>query len=577
MKKHPIRRALARTLRGSPALAALLLLSVCGAVALALAPPQLLRAIIDRGLVGGDRGALPGYAAAYLAVLAAAGLAELTKEGTLSVLGQRLLCAVRRDMMEKLTCVRAGFFSENEGGAVVARLTADVDAVGALFSGGVVGMAVDLCKLVGIVVSIWLFSAGLGVLTLALLPGIALVTRAFQKRMLGAQVENRVQLARVTGRIGETLANRRTVKACAKEGYMEARYADCLAENFRTIDRVNHLDALFSCVVQAVRAAMIAAVVLLTARGEGAFGVTVGMLAASIELIAGLFAPIENLGTELDNIQKAAAGVRRVGAFFEEPERPAYDPALTAAALVPDRARLTVELQDVSFAYDADTPVLRGVSLRVEAGARVTFAGRTGAGKTTLFRLLLGQLDPDAGAVLVCGRDVRRIPPAARRAVFGYVDQGCLLIAGTVAEQVSLRDARVSRGQVTRALRLVGLWDTVERLPRGMDTPLTGGGGLSRGERQLLAIARAIVLDPPLLLLDEITAGLDAVTEQRLNEALARAGEGRTILSISHRMSGLRPDDTVVLLADGRISGRMTAAAYEESRRAAQKWDGEPS
>lgn len=576
MKAHPVRRALGRTLRRSPWLAALLALSVCAAVALALAPPQILRGLVDRCFTGGDRAALPGYAAAYLAALAAAGLAELAKEGALAVLGQRLLCAVRRDMMDKLTRVRAGFFTENEGGAVVSRLTADVDAIGALFSGGVVGMAVNLCKLVGIVASIWLFSAGLGLLALALLPCIACVTRAFQRRMLGAQIENRVQLARVTGRIGETLASRRTVKACAKEGYMEARYADCLAENFRTVDRVNHLDALFSCVVQTVRAAAIAAVVLLVGGGRGALGVTVGMLAASIELVAGLFAPIENLGAELDNIQKARAGMRRVAAFFAELERPAPDAALTAAALAPDGARLTIELREVSFAYDADTPVLRGVSLRVNAGERVTFAGRTGAGKTTLFRLLLGQLDPDAGAVLVCGQDVRRIPPAARRAVFGYVDQGCLLIAGTVAEQVSLRDARVSRGQVEAALRLVGLWDTVSRLPRGMDTPLAGAGGLSRGERQLLAIARAVVLDPPLLLLDEITAGLDAVTEQRLSAALARAGEGRTILSISHRMSGLRPDDAVLLLRDGRIAGRMTAEAYEKSRRAARAWEGEP-
>jgi ATP-binding cassette subfamily B protein len=422
-----------------------------------------------------------------------------------------------------------------------------------MFTGGVIGMLVDCLKIVGIVASIWMFDARLGLLSLAALPAIALITRFFQRRMLGAQIANRAQTAALNSHISESVRNGKTIKVFHRERYMENRYRDMLDENFRTVEKINFYDAIFPCVIQIARSLIIATVVVLASREIRFLGITAGMIAASIEFVSNLFDPVENIGMEFQSVQEAVAGIRRVNEFESEREDDAKDETLTAEKVIGPDGAVRIAFNGLSFAYDNGADVLAGITLGIRPREKVSFTGRTGVGKTTLFRLVMGLLKPTEGSVTLNGVDAYSIPNAEKKKLFGYVDQGFALIDGTVADQISLKDESISREAIERAVALVELHDYVAGLEKGYDTPVHGDALFSQGQRQLLAIARAIVLDPPILLLDEMTANLDSVTEEKVVAALERAGESRTILAISHRPSSMIASDVVVILENGRV------------------------
>jgi ATP-binding cassette subfamily B protein len=275
-------------------------------------------------------------------------------------------------MMEKLEKVNALFFTENGSGAVVSRFTNDVEAINSLFTGGIIGMLVDCFKVIGIVISIWLFSAELGLLTLIILPVIYIITRMFQKRMLKAQIENRIIVGKVNNHLSESLKNIRMVKVYSKEKYMEDRFKNYLDENFQTVEKVNFYDSVFSPIIQLLRAAVIAAIVILSTNQSSILGITIGMVAASIDLITNLFTPIENLGMELQNIQQAVSGIRRVQDFFSEKEV-VHQPSGNVT-LLSDGVELS--FNDVSFRYAENTEVLQNICLHFKPHENVTFVGR---------------------------------------------------------------------------------------------------------------------------------------------------------------------------------------------------------
>lgn len=558
MKNNMVRNSILHVVKRNAGITLLLLLTVFGAVIVSLIPPQILKLIIDRHLVPKNSSGLSTLAFAYMAAILFIGVFDFMKEVVLTVLGQKISTQIRTKMMLKLERLNAGYFSLNETGAVVSRFTNDVDAISSLFTGGIIGMIVDCFKIIGIVISIWLFNSELGMVTVLLLPLIYGIIRLFQKSMLKAQIKNRVLIGQLNTHIAESLKNIQMIKTFSKEVYMEGRYTANLEENFKTVEKVNFHNSIFPPVIQLIRALVIGFVVVLSSGRMGALSLSLGMIAASIDLVSGLFGPVETLGMELQSIQQAVSGIRRVNEFYGETEDKFKNNALKLDSIIPDRDNICLSFNKVSFHYNKETDVLKEISLQISQQEKVTFVGRTGVGKTTLFKLITGLLQPTEGYISINGTDVCTIPNEEKRRIFGYVDQNFYLVKGTVAEQISLRDSSIAREQIEATLEFVGLKEYVSALDNGMDTDLKNGDVFSQGQKQLLAIARAIVTNPPILLLDEITANLDSLTEEKIVSVLKKAGQSHMILSISHRLSSMIASDTVVILENGRIKNAGT-------------------
>lgn len=512
-----------------PLLTAGTLLCTAAGAGASLVPPLLLGRVVDR-LAGG----LPLTALAallYFGALALEGILSGAQESLLVLSGQKMTHALRSEMSRKLMLLPADTLVSQNPGEIAARFSGDVDAVEALFTSGIIRMAADACRILSIMAVIAVKNAGLALILLLVLPLFAVFTRHVQKRTLAAQLDNRRAVAAVSGQVPETLHNIRTIRLLGLEDYMERRYDRRIGESYAAVERTNFYDAIYSPVVLLLNAAVVGAVMLLSASGKAEiltlFGMSVGTSVTVIGCISRIFAPIESLGTEIQTIQSAMAGVKRIDAFLAQPERTIPEERGSAA-------RGDVVLSHVTFGY-GDKHVLSDFSMTVKQGEQVTLVGRTGAGKSTVFKLLLGLYPPESGSVTVGGRDVSEIADGERRACIGCVEQHFSRVPGTVLDQITLGDARITEEMAKNAARLAGIDAAIASLPEGYDTVCTDGL-FSQGERQLLAIARAAAADPAVLLLDEITANLDAETEARVLEALRRASEGRTVLSVSHRV-----------------------------------------
>ena len=528
-----VTRIIGGTIRASKALSALLLAAIAGSVLFALLPPLVLEQIVDA--LAERRQVTVSLAAGYFLLVAASGLLDAAKESLITVFGQKVTHRVRSAMSAKLLRLPAAYYIEKEPGVTASRFVNDVNTVDSLFASGVISMAADVCRLFSILLVIFTRSTGLGLLLLAAAPLLFWMTRVFQKRMLAAQLESRVAVGRTNQQIPETLKNIRTIRVFHREDYMQRRYGDAIEQGYRAQERSNFYDAVYSPIVVTVSALLVGIVMAASAQGGAArsfFGMSAGTAAALIAYVGSFFDPLESIGMEIQNIQSAVAGVRRINEFLREPER---EKGAKAPGSVPTGVP-AVQLSSVSFSYGkGEREILRDFDLTVQEGESVLLAGRTGAGKSTLVKLILGLYEPEAGQVRVFGTPPAGIPEAEKRRWFGYVEQQFRPVPGTVGDQVSLQDPQVSEEQIRKALVTVGLWDTVQSLPEGINTPC-GEGLFSQGQLQLLSIARAIVLEPKLLLLDEITANLDSKTEAQVLAALQAASLHRTVLSISHRL-----------------------------------------
>ena len=504
-------------------------LCVAASVAASLLPPLLLARVIDRLTAGLPLSFLAVLL--YFGSLALEGVLTSAQESLLVLFGQRMTHALRSEMSRKLSRLPAGTLAEQNPGEVAARFSGDVDTVEALFTSGIISMAADACRIVSIMGVIAVKNTGLALILLLVLPLFAVFTRYVQKRMLAAQLDNRRAVAAVSGQVPETLHNIRTIRALGLEDYMERRYDRCIGDSYAAMERTNFYDAVYSPVVLLLNAAVVGIVMLLSASGNAQlltlFGMSVGTSVAVINYISRIFAPIESLGMEIQTIQSAMAGVRRIDAFLDQPER-TIPPARREAA------RGDVEFAHVTFGY-GERHVLKDFSMIVKQGEQVTLVGRTGAGKSTVFKLLLGLYQPETGTVTIGGVNVGDITDRERRTCIGCVEQHFSRVPGTVLEQITLGDPQITGEMARAAAALAGIDAAIRALPEGYDTVCTEGI-FSQGEWQLLSIARAAAADPAVLLLDEITANLDAETEARVLEALRRASAGRTVLSVSHRV-----------------------------------------
>ena len=522
-----------------------LIITVVGAVVTALVPPLILEKIVD-GLTAGNPMPIV-QAFSYFGVVALAGLLESTRESLLIVFGQKLTHGLRSQMCEKLSQLSADTLSKMDAGTIASRFVGDVDTLETLFTSGIISMFADACTMIGIYAVLWQKNRGLAITLLAILPLIALFTRHVQKKMLAAQMDSRKAAARTSGLVPETIHCIRMIHVFGKEGFIRKRYDRALQEGYAAMERTNFYDALYSPVIL-ITDALVTGIVMLLSASSGPevrmfFGMSVGTAVAVISYISRIFSPIESIGMEIQTIQEALAGAKRVGEFLELPTRletsgEAGEKVMTElgkASAGTDSPVACISLEDVSFGYEEEKMVLEHLSFEIKTGEQVTMTGRTGAGKSTIFKLLLGLYRPQKGCVKIYGQDAYLLPDSIRRRLFGCVEQSFKRVPGTVLEQITLSDPTISREDAVEAAKLAGLHEVIAGMEQGYDTPCTDAL-FSQGQWQLLSIARAVAAKPSILLLDEITANLDVGTEQEVLYALRRAGENRTVVSISHRL-----------------------------------------
>ncbi len=515
-----------------------IIISVCGAVITALYPPLVLGKIVDTLTTGSQ---MPVYLVfLYMAFTVITGLMEATREGLLTVFGQKITHALRSGLMEHFVRLSTDSLNKQESGAVVSRFVGDVDTVENLFTSGIVSMFADACKIISILAVIWFRNKGLATVLMVLLPFLFWFTRHIQKNMLDAQLKNRRAVSRASGHVPETLHNIRTIHNLGKEKYMEKRYDEYISDSYKAMEKTNFYDAVYSPVILILNAVVVAVVMLFSASGNAKvltlFGMSAGTVVAVINYISQIFSPVESLGMEIQTIQSAIAGVRRINEFFELPVLDNNEELQAEKTFDSKNDTPYVQFNDVTFGYEADHTVIADKTFVVNRGEQVTLSGRTGAGKSTIFKLLLGLYKPQKGSILINDMNSAAIPDNRKRKIFGYVEQSFHMVPGTIKDQITLYDKSISDEAVIKAAKLTGLHDTIMNFENGYDTQCTQEV-LSQGQWQLLSIARATAANPELLLLDEITANLDANTERDVLTALKGVSENRTVISISHRVT----------------------------------------
>ena len=536
MKNKSVGRVILNTIKEKWLLTAGIVITVAGAIVTALFPPLILAGIIDT-VTSGTMPALY-MIIMYFGFLLITGLMESARETFLTVFGQKITHSLRSALMDKYSCLTTGGLTSQEPGTVVSRFVGDADTVENLFTSGIISMFADACKIISIVAVIWFKNKGLAIVLLVILPFLFIFTRIVQKNMLAAQIENRRAVGRASGHVPETLHNIRTIHTLGKEKYMAERYDEYICESYAAIEKNNFYDAVYSPVILILNAIVVAVVMLFSASGNQSvltfFGMSAGTAVAVINYISQIFAPVESLGMEIQTIQSAIAGVHRINEFFEMDEfLIRKDSSITENTAMEADSDVLVDFNNVTFAYD-DKNVVENLSFSIKKGEQVTLSGRTGAGKSTIFKLLLGLYKPDNGSVLIAGQKVTAIPDSGKRKIYGYVEQTFHMVPGTVKDQITLYDVSITDEDVIEAAKTAGIHDAIMELDNGYDT-ICKPEDFSQGQWQLLSIARAAAAKPELLMLDEITANLDADTEKNVLDALNRVSRNRTVISISHR------------------------------------------
>jgi len=537
-------------IKKAPWLVVLLIAVTIGVVLSALAPPYMLRIIIDEYIVLGDLDGIVWIALFYLLLIVVNNLFDFLRRLSLVLFGQRLYQHLEELLSDKFTRLKTLYYTSNDDGKTASYFINDVDTINHAFTAGLIGMIIDALKIIGILVTLYLFSPVLTIIVCLFLPIIALITRVIQKVMLAAQMESRQVTGSVNNAIAETKEVFSMIKLSGRESFMRNRWSRLLDSTYKAAERVNMADSLSSPITQVLRALVIALVVFLSPRE---IGISIGMLAASIELITNLFDPIEAISSELQQIQRSLSGIKRLNELYNEDEE--KDEYEEPAEEFFEKAH-SVEFDHVNFQYVEDTPVLQDISFIGRPREKIAIAGRTGVGKTTMFNLITGMYEPDSGSVRVSGVATSKIPPIARRRLFAYVSQSFMPIIGTLREQVTLKDERITNEQFIGAMQIVGLHGTCS----GLYDVSYRRGLLSSGQEQLLNIARAIVMEPKIFLLDEMSAKLDSISEEHIHKAIDLAACGMTSISISHRLSSMLNAGKLIYINNGKVDRVLNLA-----------------
>jgi len=548
-------------------------LAVLTQSAAGLAMPYLVKVAIDQGVVPRHLAVLNRVAVAYVVLAGVQMLAGRVEILTVAAVGQRVLFAVRSKLFGHLQTLSLDFYERERTGRVVARMTNDIDAMSDLVTDGLVTFITSVITLAGIAVILVLLDWQLALATLTVAPALALAATRFRRRSAAAWRRVRETATVVTVQLQEALSGVRAIQAFRRERTTAERFSAATQDERRAHQRTIALASLFFPGVEFAGA--LASVVVLGVGGREvlAGGLEIGTLTAFLLYLRSLFDPMQQLSELYDTFQAATAGAERVGAVLTV--RPTVREAPDPAPLPAPRGE--VRLERVRFAYRTDPrqslatgepevsatgpEILHGVELLVPAGRTLALVGPTGAGKSTVAKLIARFYDPLSGRVTLDGHDLRQVRLADLRRAMGYVPQEGFLFSSfdssrpaTVADNIRFGRPDATRAEIQAAVRAVGAEPVIDGLPKGLDTEVGERGvKLSAGERQLVSFARAWIADPALLILDEATSNLDVVTEARLQQALRRLRQGRTTIIIAHRLSTVIDADLVAIVEDGRV------------------------
>ncbi len=529
-------------------------LAVLTQSAAGLAMPYLVKVAIDQGVLPRNLHVIDRVAVAYVLLAALQLLAGRLEIIAVAAVGQRVLYAVRTKLFGHLQTLSLDFYERERTGRVVARMTNDIEAMSDLVTDGLVTFITSVITLLGIAVILVLMDWQLALATLVVAPALALAATRFRRQSSAAWRRVRETATVVTVQLQEALSGVRAIQAFRRERTTAERFAGAAHAERLAHQRTIRLASLFFPGVEFAGAA--ASVVVLGVGGHQvlAGGLEIGTLAAFLLYLRSLFDPVQQLSELYDTFQAATAGAERVGAVLsvEPTVREAAEPVPLPAP------RGEVRLDGVRFGYssaEGDGPeVLHGVDLHVPAGSTLALVGPTGAGKSTVAKLIARFYDPRAGTVSLDGIDLRQVRLADLRHAMGYVPQEGFLFSGSVADNIGFGRPEASRAEIEAAARAVGAEPVIAGLPHGFDTEVGERGVLvSAGERQLVAFARAWIADPALLVLDEATSSLDVVTEAQVQQALRRLRQGRTTILIAHRLSTVVEADQIAVVEDGRV------------------------
>jgi ATP-binding cassette, subfamily B, multidrug efflux pump len=551
---------------------------------LELLPPLVVKQVVDGNLAHGERDGLLQLGLIYFAATAALQGTTFLTSYLIALAAQGVLHDLRVKLYAHLQRLPLGYYDRTPIGDAISRCTADIETINVLFTSGLAALAAELVRLVTIAATMLALSVPLSALAALTLPILLGVTRFIQVRVRGAELATREAIGGLSSHLQEALVGVEVIRAFGREAHVAQRFRRALRRTLVASNVSFGYSAIYPCLTSALVGA--ATAWLLWAGTGGIFaewGVSLGTLTAFVLLLQRFFRPISALGEQWQQVQSAITGAERVFSVLALPPdiAPSSPPpptsstapngAATSTASGPPGPRPATgsvsapaaapaaELGDVVFGYRPDRPILHQVSFSVRAGEHVALVGRTGAGKTSALHLLAGLYAPWSGDVRVAGVDPRLLAEDDRRRVIGVVPQAVHLFSGTVYENLTLYDARVSEAAVHRAAALTGAGSFVEALPGGYATVLSGSRGdgtqLSAGQRQLLAHTRALVWEPRLLLLDEATAAIDGASDSAFRAALRRAmlERGDAVLTVAHRLSTAREADRALVLEAGTI------------------------
>ena len=526
MKNNYFVQIIQNSIKKNKSLFVILLCSIVITLVLTLLPPLILEKGINELVQNKE---ISFYLALmYFMILVFVGISESIRESSITIFGEKVLHELRSEMSKKISRIESSYLINHDSGEIATIFVTDVDTIETLFNEGVISMVIDMCSVISIIIVVFMKSVGLGILLCLTSPLLMIFTRITQQRMLKSQIENREAIAKAGEIIPETLKNKRVIHNIDGEIFMENKYDANISKSYKAIQKSNFYDSIYSPVVLVFNVIIIAIVMILSTTNNPfsyLFNMSVGTATALISYVNKVFKPLESIGMEIQNVQTAVAGITRINALFHERE-------MTQNHTVNhfDKNKLAVSVNNITFGYDKNQAILKDYSLEVKHNETVTITGRTGAGKSTLFKLILGLYPCDKGEVSIFGVPATNINETEKREIYGCVEQEFKPTTGTLKDQITLKNQSITNLEVEKALETVGLKDKIQDYNKPfMESEF------SQGQLQLLSIARAIVKNPEILLLDEMTANLDALTEKSIMEAIYKAQVNRTVLSISHR------------------------------------------